>query len=170
MESALRLEHLIAIVHTLTLLLGIPFLSITAPPLPFPESVRRVTPVFFSKVVTLTIATILSLVPVNVSSVLSDVLLVSTLLSTYVLPAVVHLTAHIFRRPRSILIPPTPNPRDAIPPSESAQDELLQRKERSLQRRQLRKRIIWDIGIWALVLPVGGGGVVWAIGRLAGKF
>jgi hypothetical protein len=27
-------------------------------------------------------------------------------------------------------------------------DELLQRKERALQRKQFRKRIVWDLGVW----------------------
>lgn len=30
-------------------------------------------------------------------------------------------------------------------------DELLLRKERALQKKQLRKRIVWDIGTWTLL-------------------
>jgi len=29
---------------------------------------------------------------------------------------------------------------------------------------------VWDVGVWVLLLPVGGGGVVWGVGRLAGKW
>lgn len=45
-------------------------------------------------------------------------------------------------------------------------EELLLRKERSLQRRRFGRRIMWDIGVWILLVPVGGGGMVWAVGRL----
>ena len=31
-------------------------------------------------------------------------------------------------------------------------DELLLRKERALQRRQFRRRIVWDVGVWALLI------------------
>lgn len=27
-------------------------------------------------------------------------------------------------------------------------NELLQRKERALQKKQLRRRIVWDLGVW----------------------
>ncbi|KAF9779594.1 hypothetical protein BJ322DRAFT_364892 [Thelephora terrestris] len=47
-------------------------------------------------------------------------------------------------------------------------DPLLQRKERLLQRRRLYQRLVWDIGAWMLLIPVGGGCLVWAGGRLAG--
>lgn len=49
-------------------------------------------------------------------------------------------------------------------------DELLQRKERMLQRRRLGRRIVWDIAVWVLLVPVGGGGVVWAVGRVLGRW
>jgi len=29
-------------------------------------------------------------------------------------------------------------------------DDLLQRKERALQKRQMRRRIVWDIWAWAI--------------------
>jgi len=31
-------------------------------------------------------------------------------------------------------------------------DELLLRKERALQKRQFRRRIVWDVGVWALLI------------------
>jgi hypothetical protein len=49
-------------------------------------------------------------------------------------------------------------------------DELLQRKERSLQRRRLGRRIVWDAVSWFSVLPLGVGGSTWAVGRLLGKW
>ncbi|THH09292.1 hypothetical protein EW146_g8724 [Bondarzewia mesenterica] len=42
-------------------------------------------------------------------------------------------------------------------------DELLQRKERTLQRRRLTRRLVWDVMAWVLFLPIGGGGIVWAV-------
>lgn len=105
--------------------------------------------------------------------------------------AIIHIIIHNFQRPHSIVIPPnTPSlfssrhehPDDDnnneysgmmghnIHPSESRNDELLQRKERTLQRRRLGRRIIWDIAVWVLLVPVGGGGVVWAVGRVLRKW
>ena len=49
-------------------------------------------------------------------------------------------------------------------------DELLQRKERSLQRRRLGRRLVWDAVSWATVLLFGFGGSVWAVARLLGKW
>jgi len=49
-------------------------------------------------------------------------------------------------------------------------DELLQRKERSLQRRRLGRRLVWDAVSWATVLLFGVGGFVWAVARLLGKW
>lgn len=82
------------------------------------------------------------------------------------------MTIHNFRRPLSIVIPPaTPNPNaPRLEPSDSRHDELLQRKERTLQRRRLGRRLIWDVGVWVLLVPVGGGGVAWAAGRMAGRW
>lgn len=54
--------------------------------------------------------------------------------------------------------------------SESRNDELLQRKERTLQRRRLGKRIGWDLGVWVLLVPVVGVGVAWGGGRVAGRW
>lgn len=65
--------------------------------------------------------------------------------------------------------PGTPN-HPSVPRSDSYNDELLQRKERTLQRRRLARRIAWDVGVWVLLLPVGGGGLVWATGRVLGRW
>jgi len=44
---------------------------------------------------------------------------------------------------------PSPMPSaNGSPVSRGIHDELLQRKEIALQRRQARKRIVWDIGVW----------------------
>ncbi|KAJ7021624.1 hypothetical protein C8F04DRAFT_1313716 [Mycena alexandri] len=172
----------IASLNALTLLLAIPSVLVTAPPLPIPARVRRATsalPAPFSKHLPfLILAASLSLVPSRVARVLSDVLLACACAGTFFLPALVHITTHFFKRPLAIVMPaispPTPNPNSnaerAGLPSPSAADELLQRKERALQKRQFRKRVVWDVGVWTLLLPVGGGGFVWGAGRLAGKW
>ena len=49
-------------------------------------------------------------------------------------------------------------------------DELLLRKERTLQRRRLGRRLVWDLGVWLVLLPVGGAGLAWAVGRAVGAF
>ncbi|KAF8130425.1 hypothetical protein K438DRAFT_1923198 [Mycena galopus ATCC 62051] len=138
--------------------------------------IRRATSsIPLSKYLIFTLVAALSLVPTRVARVLSDVLLVCACAGTFFLPALVHITIHFFKRPLAIVVPPPEMPMEspahqahqALP---SAADELLQRKERALQRRQWRKRMVWDVGVWVLLLPVGGGGVVWGVGRLAGKW
>lgn len=49
-------------------------------------------------------------------------------------------------------------------------DELLQRKERSLQRRRLGRRLVWDAVSWMTVSLFGVGGSVWAVARLLGQW
>ncbi|KAI0357529.1 hypothetical protein OH77DRAFT_1399170 [Trametes cingulata] len=151
------------------LLLSIPAILITTPALPIPISIRRVTNFPLSKVLIYIITTCLSLLPAHITRIGSDIVLILAFLSTYTVPALLHITIHNFRRPLSIVIPPTtPNPR--LEPSDSRNDELLQRKERTLQRRRLGRRLIWDVGVWVLLVPIGGGGLVWAVGRMAGKW
>jgi membrane protein YqaA with SNARE-associated domain len=35
---------------------------------------------------------------------------------------------------------------------DAVHDELLLRKERALQKKQFKKRIVWDIAVWTLLL------------------
>jgi hypothetical protein len=80
----------------------------------------------------------------------------------------------MFKRPIAIVIPRTPlrQPSHASfgAQGDAMMEELLRRKERSMQKRRLLRRIAWDVGVWVLLLPVGGGGYVWAAGRLAGRW
>lgn len=92
-------------------------------------------------------------------------------LGTYIAPCVLHVSQHFFKRPLAIIVPRSqartrtlsslsasdrgsrsnePDTGDAPPPR--GDDELLLRKERALQRRQLRKRIVWDVGVWSVLL------------------
>ena len=48
-------------------------------------------------------------------------------------------------------------------------DELLLRKERALQKKMFKKRIVWDIGVWVL-LGASAAGVVIAAGGFVGVF
>ncbi|KAJ7132958.1 hypothetical protein C8R46DRAFT_1181198 [Mycena filopes] len=171
-----RLQPAIAALNALTLLLAIPSVLVTTPPLPIPERIRRSTNLPLSKHLTFLLVAVLSLVPTRIARILSDVLIACACASTFFLPALIHITTHFFKRPLAIVmpqIPATPNPyaeeRVSLP-SPSAADELLQRKERALQKTQFRKRVIWDIAVWTLLLPVGGGGFVWGAGRLAGRW
>ncbi|KAJ6621795.1 hypothetical protein B0H10DRAFT_2162884 [Mycena sp. CBHHK59/15] len=166
----LRLQPAIAALNSLTLLLAIPSVLVTTPSLPISERIRRSTTLPLSKYITFTLVALLSLVPTRIARILSDVLLACALASTFFLPALIHITTHFFKRPLSIVMPQMPSTPNACEPPPSATDELLQRKERALQRRQFRKRVVWDIGVWVLLLPVGGGGFVWGVGRLAGKW
>jgi hypothetical protein len=81
------------------------------------------------------------------------------------LPAVLHITVHYFKRPLSIVLPTS-----AMRTEDGERDELLQRKERHLQRRRLGRRIVWDLIAWISVFPLGVGGSVWAVGRVLGKW
>ncbi|KAH9851707.1 hypothetical protein C2E23DRAFT_886258 [Lenzites betulinus] len=161
-----------AVSSAAALLLSIPALLVTTPALPIPVSIRRATNFPLSKVLLYLITIGLSILPGAVTRLGSDVVLILAFLGTYVVPAFLHITIHNFRRPLSIVIPPaptTPNP-TRLEPSESRHDELLQRKERTLQRRRLGRRLVWDIGVWVLLVPVGGGGVAWAVGRMADRW
>ncbi|KAK0188123.1 hypothetical protein F5146DRAFT_1226459 [Armillaria mellea] len=170
-QSEYSLDPYIISLNALTLLLAVPSILVTSPSLPIPERVRQSTNVPLSKLAIFALASLVSLVPNVVFAVVSDVLLASCLSSTFILPAFLHIVIHYFKRPLSIIMPSTPGPyHRSGEASPSSHDELLQRKERALQRSQTRKRIIWDLGVWVLLLPVGGGGFIWAIGHLTGKW
>ncbi|GAW06484.1 hypothetical protein LENED_008412 [Lentinula edodes] len=123
-----RVIPFILALSSITLLLGIPLVLTTTPSLPLPERFRRSTTIPLSKTFIFVVVVLLSIVPMYVSRVYNDVLIVCALVGTYFLP------------------------------------ELM------LQRKQFGRRVIWDIGVWTLLLPVGGGGFVWAIGRIAGRW
>lgn len=165
--------------HALTLLLGIPSLIVMTPILPIPERVRQSTTIPLSRLGIYILIIGLSFLPTKAMAFIGDLTLVMALVSNYLLPgqsfaalvcsysmdskALVYIIAFYFKRPLSIVVPSQGE-------TGSTPDELLQRKERSLQRAQLKKRIVWDLGVWLLLLPVGGGGIAWAAGRLTGQW
>ncbi|KAI0251978.1 hypothetical protein BJV78DRAFT_1281983 [Lactifluus subvellereus] len=156
---------LIAISGAANIILTIPAILITAPPISLPFANRRATSLTISKFIIYMVTTAFSLLPNGASVVLGDLLLVFSLLSTYVLPAILHITVHYFKRPLSIVLP-TP----VVRTEDGVGDELLQRKERSLQRRRLGRRVVWDAVAWISVFPLGVGGSAWAVGRVLGKW
>ena len=106
----------------------------------------------------------------GISAVLTIILMVMAILSTYFLPALVHISTHFFKRPLTIVIPRKPAQQNSSAQNSAANDdgqgigstsrqsspkavhdELLLRKERALQKKQFRKRIVWDIGVWTLL-------------------
>lgn len=91
--------------------------------------------------------------------------------------ALAHITIHYFRRPLSIVMPQAPSSVPSTPrPSHSdrspspSRDPLLQRKERLLQRSRFGKRLLWDVVIWIVLIPICGYALVWATGRLARRW
>jgi len=100
--------------------------------------------------------------------------MVMALLSTYFLPAFVHISTHFFKKPLTIVIPRKPVQQYSSTPDLSSavgndahgigsglgqtsmidpiHDELLLRKERALQKKQFKKRIVWDMAVWTLLL------------------
>ncbi|KAI0693214.1 hypothetical protein BC835DRAFT_1354479 [Cytidiella melzeri] len=170
--SPIAFKCLMGLLSTLTLALGIPSVLVTAPAIPVPLSFRRhVNHLLVSRVVLLILSLSIALLPAPLVRLASDILIILAFLGTFTIPALLHIIIHNFRRPLSIVMPPTtPRPGGTLQRSDSHNDELLQRKERTLQRRRFTRRLFWDIGVWMLLLPVGGGGLVWAGGRLAGRW
>ena len=143
-----------------------------------PFALPRVSRRTVGKYVYLILLLILSLLPRALEPILEDTAVLLVLLANYFLPAFLHIVVHIIRRPTSILVDPRPllHPSSGIVSDDDDlgglgydrdTEELLLRKERALQRRRLGRRIMWDLGVWILLVPVGGGGMIWAIGRLA---
>ena len=174
-----------AVSSAANLILIIPAILITIPSIPLPRAIRRTTNSTLSKIAIYTSVIALSVLPSDVTAVLGDILLVLSLLSTFVLPgkfyvpsraltifnqflAILHITVHYFKRPMSIVLP-TSHTRTEVGEAGEG-DELLQRKERSLQRKRLGRRLIWDVVAWVLALPVGAGGCAWAVGRVFGRW
>jgi hypothetical protein len=183
-DVSLLLMEFQTILAFLTLILGIPSVIVATPPaLPRFRSVKFNV----SRVFTIFLVLLLALIPPRsfsdlatsdysylassgVSAVLTVILMVMALLSTYFLPAFVHISTHFFKKPVTIVIPRKPVQQHSSAPdlgsdahgigsglrqtnmTDAVHDELLLRKERALQKKQFRKRIVWDIAVWTLFL------------------
>lgn len=183
---AVRIHKIISILSATTLILSIPSILVSIPPLRIP-SLRSVK-FNISRVIIILFVMICGLIPPfwleNTSKSKNDdyflkssgifgfvvlIVLVMAFMGTYFMPTFLHVSQHFFKRPLAIVVPRM-QPSQSSPevdelgagPSESAShrtpliprfhDELLLRKERALQKKQLRKRIAWDVGVWVLLL------------------
>ncbi|KAG2057878.1 hypothetical protein BDR06DRAFT_908126 [Suillus hirtellus] len=156
-----------------SLLLSIPSVLVSIPPLPIPLAIRRFCKVDLGKAIIISVVVLLSLAPPSMAAFLNDLTIFLALCGSYFLLAWAHITIHYFRRPISIVIPHSvpSTPQTIHPPSPlHSADALLQRKERLLQRRRLGRRVLWDVGVWLLLMPISVFGMVWAGGRLIGKW
>ena len=183
-DIGVLLKEFQTILAFLTLMLGIPSVIVTTPPaLPRFRSVKFDV----SRIFTISLVLLLALIPPlsfpelatsdhsylassGTSAVLTAMLMVMALLSTYFLPAFVHVSTHFFKKPVTIVIPRKPVQQHSSVPDvdnnahgigsgvrqtitmDAVHDELLLRKERALQKKQFRKRIVWDIAVWTLLL------------------
>ncbi|EAU86175.2 hypothetical protein CC1G_03386 [Coprinopsis cinerea okayama7 len=182
----------LASLSSATLLLAVPQAILTVPAIPLRLGLGRTgnVPRTLTSLLIIFLATLLSFIRssfiAHLFTPLNIALVVFTLLSTYFLPAFLHISVHFFKRPLAIVIPRTPllqtsssNGNGASPngdPGPSSvsglasgalgetqrgmPDELLQRKERALQKKQFKKRIVWDVGAWVQVWLCAAGVVV----------
>lgn len=191
--SDISLVEFQTILASLTLILGIPSVIVTTP-LPMLPRLRSAT-FNVRRVSTVCLVLLLALIPPwsfsnldtdnhgdcsylvssGIFAVLTAIITVTALLSTYFLPAFIYISTHLFKRRLSIVIPRKSARQNSSAPesavnndaqgvdSSSRQsspkvnhDELLLRKERALQKQQFRKRIVWDIGVWILLFASVG--------------
>lgn len=185
--SSLPPNPFLTILSALILLLRIPSTLITSPNLPLPLVIRKSTTPRFQD----NLSRCLLWIPVlvlgllgqlgvgRVGGIVEDLSLFGALVGSFALPAIIHITTHHFKKPLSIVVPSTPlstshshshSPSSTTPvQGQRPWDELLQRKERALQKRRLRYRLGWDLGAWIVVLGCAMG-IGWAAGRLTGRW
>ncbi|KAF8442880.1 hypothetical protein L210DRAFT_3143309 [Boletus edulis BED1] len=194
--STVMSDNILLGLRIATLVLSIPSVVVSITSLPLHGVAYR----FIRTDLALSVITIvifaLSLVPPTIASILDDVMLFVAVFAAFLLPgmfspffseietqirgdgslALAHITIHYFRRPLSIVVPqarPSPStPRRSNferSPSPS-RNPLLQRKERHLQRRRFGKRLLWDVAIWTVLLPICVCALVWAVGRLGQRW
>lgn len=123
----------------------------------------------------LIIITLLALSTQRVARFLLGGAMLLSLTGSYVLPCLLHIVHHFLRRPQAILVPANGSIYTMYSPNGASEDEgesegLLQRKEHSLQRRRFVRRIVWDVAVWLVILPLGGASLGWAGGRMVGRW
>lgn len=183
-EDSVLIQDIIATLSSFILLLGIPPLLTSTPAISTPSPLHRYTNRPAGRYLNIILLFLLSLLPRVFDGILEDIVVFTVLTSTYFLPALLHIILHNMRSPLSIIVQPQlshvrpgqdpDGETDAFEGGMFGHDrdteELLLRKERALQRRRLGRRIMWDIGVWILLVPVGGGGLIWSIGRISGHW
>lgn len=184
-----EINNVIRVFASTTLLLSIPSVMATTPPIAIP--LLRSAKMNVSRILTIFVVLICTVIPpstfqtpgdaqnqepfVNSShffGVITLIVLLMAYTGTYFVPTFLHVSQHFFKRPLAIVVPPraphlrsssaldnadrernigSPNhERQGSSSNPRIHDELLLRKERALQRRQLKRRIIWDVGVWLL--------------------
>jgi hypothetical protein len=206
---AFQIHTIIRILSATTLILSVPSILVSIPPLRIP-SLRSVK-FNISRVIVILFVVVCGLIPpprfprpedptksrsnedflLNSSGIFSVVIVITLFMAymgTYFIPTFLHVSQHFFKRPLAIVVPRTPpsqipeadesgnvrggpstSRRSLSPSSPRFHDELLLRKERSLQKKQLKKRISWDIGVWMLLLTSLAGLIGYG-GYLAGAW
>jgi hypothetical protein len=74
------------ILNAVTLVLAVPSILITAPPIPLPARIQMTTKSALSRVIVYLAMFVLSLVSAPISGILGDALLISALSTTYFIP------------------------------------------------------------------------------------
>ncbi|KZV82451.1 hypothetical protein EXIGLDRAFT_778513 [Exidia glandulosa HHB12029] len=121
----------------------------------------------------LALMTILALLPSTAARALSGLAILLSLTGSYLLPVVLHVTHHHLRRPQAIIVPTDGSSYALFGSSsgdESESEGLLMRKEQTLQRRRLARRIVWDVSVWLVLLPLSVASIAWAGGRIVGRW
>lgn len=121
----------------------------------------------------LALMTVLALLPVRGARALSGAAIILSLTGSYLLPVLLHVTHHHLRRPQAIIVPGAGSSYALFPASsgdESESEGLLLRKEHTLQRRRLARRIVWDLTVWLVLLPLSVASIAWAGGRMVGRW
>ncbi|KAG6334691.1 hypothetical protein ID866_4390 [Astraeus odoratus] len=170
-------NFLVPALRALTLLLSIPSVILSTPAPRNSCIMFHCSSVNLARVLNVIVVVVLSLSSTSVLNTLRDIVLVSACCGTFLLPGLAHITIHYLRRPMVIIVPQAPH---VIPDtrhssragsiSRPSLDPLLQRKERALQRRRLGKRLLWDVGIWLVLMPACICSIFWAVGRVVGKW
>lgn len=192
-----RIHTIIRVLSATTLVLSIPSILVSIPPLRIP-SLRSVR-FNVSRVLVILFVMLCGLIPppspspnnqdsfLISSGIFGFVVLVTLFMAymgTYFMPTFLHVSQHFFKRPLAIIVPRAQPSHEAdesgnasagpsrwsrLPLSPGPEDDLLLRKERALQRKQLKRRIAWDIGVWMLLL-VSCAGLVGYGGYLSGAW
>ncbi|KAH7885248.1 hypothetical protein F5I97DRAFT_1883943 [Phlebopus sp. FC_14] len=162
---------LLSLLRMATLMMSVPTVVVSTPALPLPQVIHHVTVVDPSRIIVTCAIVALSLTSSSIVYIINDAVLFLAVSGTFLLPALTHIIIHYFRRPLSIVVPQISSSLSRVLQSSqsrpSSPDPLLRRKERLLQRRRLGERLLWDFGIWIILLPACGCALVWAAGRLA---
>ncbi|KZT36653.1 hypothetical protein SISSUDRAFT_1130220 [Sistotremastrum suecicum HHB10207 ss-3] len=142
---------------------NLPFLPRIPASFPLPALLRRPHPQFFPRGLLLILISFATLIPTSLSYILSSVLLILSIIASYLFPALLHIIHHNLLRPTAIVVPASRSRAHLMAgDGEDDSDALLFAKELALQRRRFGRRVMWDIAAWALL----AGAILWIVGRI----